>query len=173
MWAPWHWTPLLAPGLPAKWGVLCTNDREDDQAPVTSSHPHMTTRTVIMKNRSTRLGALTQATGSDSNHSSLRSVLEPHHFPQGFPSIRTITLSFFLLGLAPGVSMSTQYQRYTYHEVTSHRHWPKSQSNVHGLPLTSFSCPLHFPLRDHSLYPWCVASLMNKASAWLMSFPMS
>lgn len=121
-----------------------------------------------------------QAWGTDPGHSVREiapSILEPHHFPKG--SLQSgQPLYLFLLGLAPGVSPSTQYQRHTYHEVTSHRHWPKSQSiigdftsNVHGLPLTSFSWPLHFPIRDHSPYPWCVASHMNKASAWVMSFP--
>lgn len=124
MWAPWHWIPLLAPGLHAKWGILCTNDREDDQAPVTFSHPLMTIRTVIMENRSTRLGALTQATQSVAI---APSILESHHFPKG--SLQSgKPLYLFLLGLAPRVSMSTQCQRYTHHEVTSPRHWSLKDS---------------------------------------------
>lgn len=109
-----------------------------------------------------------QAWGTDPGHSVREiapSILEPHHFPKGSLQLGQ-PLYLFLLGLAPRVSTSTQYQRHTYHEVTSHRHWPKSQSiigdftsNVHGLPLTSFSWPLHFPIRDYSLYPWTIHSI--------------
>lgn len=75
------------------------------------------------------------------------------------------SLYLFLLGLAPGVSMSTQCQRYTYHEVTSHRHWRKSQSiigdfisDVHELPLVSFSWPSFSPKRPFTLSLVCSIS---------------